>query len=66
MDQIFNGQGFVFIYIDDILVANKSRKEHIPHLKEVLNRLRLAGLVLNLPKCTFGHSSMDFLGHLVS
>jgi len=66
MDRIFNGLDFIFIYIDDILVASKSRKEHMVHLREVLNKLRSAGLVLNLPKCTFGRSSVDFLGHLVS
>ena len=66
MDRIFNGLDFVVIYIDDILVASKSHKEHIVHLREVLNKLRSAGLVLNLPKCTFGRSSVDFLGHLVS
>ena len=66
MDCIFNGLDFIFIYIDDILVASKSCKEHIVDLREVLNRLRLADLVLNLPKCTFGCSSVDFLGHLVS
>ena len=36
------------------------------HLREVLIKLRSAGLILNLPKCTFGCSSVDFLGHLVS
>ena len=66
MDQIFNGLGLIFIYIEDILVSSKSCKEHIIHLREVLKRLRSVGLVLNLSKCTFGRSSMDFLGHLVS
>ena len=47
-------------------MASKSRKEHIIHLRGVLKRLRSAALVLNLPKCTFGRSSVDFLGHLVS
>ena len=65
-EQIFNGLGFVFIYIDNIIVASKSCKEHIIHLREVLNRLRSAGLVLNLSKCNFGHSSVDFQGHLAS
>ena len=47
-------------------MASKSRKEHIIHLREVLNRLRSAGLVLSLPKCTFGCSSVDSLDHQVS
>ena len=64
--QIFNGLDFIFIDIDNILVAGRSHKEHIIHLREFLNRLRTASLVLNLPKCTFGRSSVDFLGHLVS
>ena len=40
MDRIFNGLDFIFIYINDILVASKSCKEHIVHLREVLNKLR--------------------------
>ena len=47
-------------------MASKSRKEHIVHLREVLKKLRSAGLVLNLPKRTFCCSSVDFLGHVVS
>ena len=66
MERIYNGLDFIFIYINNILVASKSRKEHIVHLREVLIKLRSAGLVLNLSKCNFGLSSVDFLGHLVS
>ena len=38
MDQIFHGLDF--IYINDILVAIKSRREHITQLSEVLSWLR--------------------------
>ena len=48
MDQIFKSLGFLFIYIR----TSKSNKEHIIHLRVVLIRLKLAGLVYNLPKCT--------------
>ena len=66
MDNIFNGLDFVFIYVDDILVASKDRREHLIHLREVFRRLQQAGLILNLAKCTFGRTSVDFLGHQVS
>ena len=62
-DQVFNGLGFILIYINNILVASK---EYINQLREVLSRVGTGGLVLNLPKCTFSHSSVDFLGHHVS
>ena len=66
MDHIFNGLGFIFVYIDNILVASRDRQEHLLHLQEVLCRPQEAGLVLNLAKCTFGKSSVEFLGHQVS
>ena len=66
MDNIFNGLDFIFIYVDDILVASRNRREHLIHLREVFRRLQQAGLILNLAKCTFGRTSTDFLGHQVS
>ena len=66
MHRLFNGLDFVFIYINDVLIASKSRQEHAGHLREVLRRLRAAGLVLNVPKCTFACSTVEFLSHQVS
>ena len=66
MDQLFNGLDFVFIYIDNVLIASKSRKEQAGHLREVLRGLRAAGLVLNVPKCLFARFTVEFLGHQVS
>ena len=66
MDQVFNGLHFAFVYIDDVLVASRSREEHREHLKTVLGRLSSAGLVLNVAKCSFAQSEVEFLGHHVS
>ena len=65
MDHIFNGLEFTFIYMDDILVASRNRQEHLLHLQEVFRRLKQAGLILKLAKCTFGQPSVEFLGHQV-
>ena len=65
MDHTFNGLEFVFIYVDDILVASRNRQEHLLHLREIFRRLKQAGLILNLAKCTFSRPSVEFLGHQV-
>ena len=43
MDKLFTGWNFVFIYLDDILIASKSFSEHIAHITQVLQRLQEAG-----------------------
>uniref|UniRef100_A0A5S6QAZ0 RNA-directed DNA polymerase n=1 Tax=Trichuris muris TaxID=70415 RepID=A0A5S6QAZ0_TRIMR len=48
---------------DDILVASPSLQEHLVHLHEVFHRLAANGLILNLEKCEFLVSSLQFLGH---
>ena len=39
MDHIFNKLEFIFIYVDNILVASRSWQEHLLHLQEVLRWL---------------------------
>lgn len=65
INTIFQGLDFVFPYIDDICVASRNDIEHREHLKEVFHRLEKNGLVINLAKCEFGKSSIEFLGHHV-
>ena len=66
MDSIFGSIPFVFVYLDDLLVASRNRKEHKQHLRRVLGLLRDNGLFINVDKCELGVSSLDFLGHNVS
>jgi hypothetical protein len=65
MDTLFRGLGFVFIYLDDFLVASKSRDEHLAHLRAVFQVLDKAGLVINAEKSLFLQEQIDFLGHKV-
>ena len=57
---------FVVVYFDDILVFSKTMKEHINHVKSVLQTLRKERLYANLKKCTFGVDKVVFLGFVVS
>ena len=57
---------FVVVYFDDILVFSKSLKEHVDHLKAVLQTLRKERLYANTEKCTFGVPAGKLLGFLVS
>ena len=54
---------FALPYIDDIVIFSKNWKEHVGHVREVLSRLREAGLTASLRKCTWGGKVVEFLGH---
>ena len=43
MDHLFREYGFVFVYLDDILVASRSLDEHLQHLEQVFPTLQEAG-----------------------
>ncbi|GJR93957.1 putative reverse transcriptase domain-containing protein [Tanacetum coccineum] len=55
---------FVIVFIDDILVYSKSRKEHEGHLKLIL-RLLKDELYAKFSKCEFWLSKVQFLGHVI-
>ena len=65
MDAILGDLPFVFVYIDDILVASNSKEEHLQHLEEVFSILAANGLVVNRAKCDLGKPSLNFLGYRV-
>ena len=66
MDRFRAGMDFVFIYLDDILIASKNEPTHLQHVRTVLTRLQEFGLVLNLFKCQLGLKQVKFLGHKIS
>lgn len=66
MDSACQGLDFVFVFIEDILVASKNAKEHQAHLRQLFQRLQEHDLVINVMKCQFGRTTLDFLGHRIS
>ena len=66
MAQIFQGLQGVIVFIDDILVTGRTREEHTRNLRNVLDRLRQAGLRLRKSKCLFFQESLEYLGHVIS
>ena len=57
---------FVVVFIDDILVYSKNKKEHAEHLRIVLTRLREHQLYAKFSKCDFWLKEVQFLGHVLS
>jgi hypothetical protein len=56
---------FCSAYVDDILIYTEgSRKEHRDHVRKVLQRLRDAGLQLDIDKCEFEVQSTKYLGFI--
>ncbi|EXX64785.1 gag-pol fusion protein [Rhizophagus irregularis DAOM 197198w] len=67
MDKVLHKikEKFVLVYLDDVIIYSKTFKDHIQHLKEVLNRIRKANLRLKAEKCHFAAAEHQFLGHVV-
>ena len=66
MDGIHHDLNFVFIYLDDILIASCTNDEHEVHLHEVFHLLSDNGMVINHKKSVFGVSKLIYLGHCVT
>ena len=56
----------VVIYLDDILIYSNNMSEHHQHVKEVLKRLRKAGLYAKAEKCEFHSELVEYLEFILS
>ena len=54
MDSIFGSLPYVFVYLDDLLIASHSLAEHELHLRTIFGLLRDNGLFINKDKCRLG------------
>ena len=52
--------------IDDLLIFSVTLQEHLDHLRQVIHRLREVGLKVNLGKCQFIRSEVEYLGHVIT
>ena len=68
MDSTFRdmiAEGWLIIYMDDILVFAKTLKECQERTKRVLERMKEEDLHLKLAKCTFNQTEVEYLGLVV-
>ena len=69
MNDIFlieTDEGWILIYIDDILIFSKEKEDLQKLILRVLKKLQNNNLFLNLDKCTFKAKEVDYLGMIVS
>jgi hypothetical protein len=56
---------FVVAYLNDIIVYSNIKKEHIQHVRKILQRLREANIQADVDKCEFHTTETKFLGMIV-
>ena len=58
-------EGWLIIYIDDILVFSKTKEECQERTKRVLERMKEEDLHLKLTECAFDQMEVEYLGLVV-
>ena len=57
---------FVLVFFDDVLIYNKSLKDHVQHVYMVLKLLEEKQLYAKSSKCFFEVQEVEYLGRTVS
>ncbi len=56
---------FIIVYLNDILVYSKMKKEHVQHVKKVLQTLKKVDLCIKSEKSEFHVQSVQFLRFII-
>ena len=62
----FIEEGFVVVYLDDVLIHSKDLQEHKVHVHRVLTKLREERFHAKLSECALFQRKLTYLGHTVS
>ena len=60
-----NIREFTEPFVDDIAVFSDTWENHLQHLNTFLRVIQDSGLTLNLRKCSFALSKVNFVGHSI-
>ncbi|MBW0579276.1 hypothetical protein O181_118991, partial [Austropuccinia psidii MF-1] len=59
-------EGWLIIYIDDIIACSEAWENHLTRLERVLQKIVQVNMQISLKKCHFVYSELKALGHVVS
>ena len=59
-------EGWVKVYLDDVIIFSPSFVEHVRHLNTILGALEDAGMTVSIKKCQFAFGTLRALGRKVS
>jgi len=68
MDNIFKDlitEGLIIVYMDDILIFTKDKRQLDEITRKVLQRLQENDLYLKPEKCSFEKTKIDYLGMII-
>ncbi|KAL5516149.1 hypothetical protein EMCRGX_G001420 [Ephydatia muelleri] len=68
MEEVLSGLHWTtcLVYLNDILIFSATIEDHLVRLRDVLDRLKNAGLKIKPSKCHLMRKSIKYLGHVVS
>ncbi|XP_054267071.1 uncharacterized protein K02A2.6-like [Macrosteles quadrilineatus] len=65
MERLLAGIPQVGVLLDDIIITGRNKNEHLRNLREVLKRMKEAGIKAKSSKCKFFEESVTYLGHTI-
>ncbi|KAF3658968.1 hypothetical protein FXO38_12900 [Capsicum annuum] len=68
MNSVFTAyiRKFVLVFFDDIFIYSASMREHVCHLRKVLEILQKEQLFAKMSKCAFGQKKVEYLGYVIT
>ena len=57
---------FVLVFFDDILIYSKTWNQHLDHIQKIFSILQKSAVYLKKSKCSFGQTTVGYLGHIIS
>ena len=66
MDQVFRKlKDFCIVYVDDILIYSDNLEQHINHLEQFIELVKLHGILLSEKKSEIFKNKIEYLGYII-
>ena len=66
MTELLKDFDFALAYLDDKTIFSRTAEEHLPHIRQVFEKLWAAKVSMKLSKCHFFSKEIQYLAHILS